>query len=292
MLAANSRVTDNGFMSQANSFLANCARNFVPFDDAMPSNTARDAIQGATMFDSTAQASGVYDVGSNDNNRAWGQDGPQVGVVLQLAPEDPIDKDFMLVICGEAIADPGATFGADQGGYIHFELSGINAGIDVFPYYARFDAIGVVPAVTAFTKRWCEGMHRIPGQNYLYAAVKRGEWLEHWAVHPDFELALLVDRVNVVQWLENKGAPLTHWNNITLTSGLNTGETCHAASDPRGQCRFLGAGSWHQYFYGWQWFIFDNGMPDNLAAGLKWTYDEWINNPSGDKRIFPEWVVV
>ena len=308
-------MVDSGKQTQANSIGVNC-KHYFPCDEGVAPAILTD-IAGGVVIDPALETDHSLDTGAANTIRMLSF-GTNVGLTGNLVA--PGSSDVVLIACGKSRIDIGNA-DSDYGGFIAFYIGTAgDAILRVQPYYSTFYSNSVIdPAGTALktiaTPVNKELLTRNDGQDYIFAAVKRGNKLEHWAdgiKTGDNDVTLGTAEMQ------------TDWNNFAPGNEIRVGHgaystdivLCQADSlkldvgnfncfiYPQHVTRSNGdkevpglfkiidgnsnsAGEYAQDIYGLAVFVFEDGAPDDIGEAITWMKEQWV---AGNKVIWPGWV--
>lgn len=262
-------LVDNSSPSQLNS-VSPASRHYFPcIADDVSASTLTDII-GGIVIDPVAQTD--HSVGAGATNTVRVQSYPtDIGIT---GAWDAIgSNDGIILVAAKARFDTGHA-DSNYGGFISFYVGTIETVIlRVQPYYSHFFA-GTDETQTN-TPEYDPNFIRNDGQDYIFAAVKRGNILEHWA---DGVLRGTVDITDSSSDLQ------ADWS--TMAPGAKIANS-HSRYDQDGTMK---SGEYPQDYYGFLYMVFEDGAPNDIGVAMDWNLDDWKNVPAGEKRIYPSWI--
>lgn len=307
MLAA-AGIENTAQIVDQSSTLSPNTRTFFDCSDSAAGGETVDAIKGSKLVDDGA---------TNDLIVA---DGALSGITLKLKVwtpqaitvadfDDPGSQDYLIIACGRSV-DLGLDVD-DNGSIAFYYGEGNNGQMKVQPYYAVFsDSTGatLLPYTrSAVTTTFQEDYKfRDIGADYMFSAVKRGDYMEHYAD------GNFTGSVNVAA--HHDGFLATKWRNQTGKgavialghSAYGDQKICDESFIASNVCEVLGETvpsfftiappntvdsvvNKEQDYYGILVHFFPNGAPlqSEIEAGMAWMKERWLN---GDKVIYPGWM--
>jgi len=315
--ASQAGITDSGSQTQENSIGPNC-KHFFPCSAAdVAASTLTDIVNGV-VIDPVAETD--HSVGAGADNTARVQSfGTNVGITGAWTA--PGAKDCVLMVCGKSRIDSGSA-DVDDGGFITVYVG--TAATQILraqPYYSTFfsgatsdpSSIGLNLIATPM---YLPNRTRVDGEDYCFAAVMRGDILEHWAD------GLLTGTNDVTK---GPSTMQTDWDNFApgaefrcshsaycldvMVCKASTGLTdpldfpCTIGLVPQAIIRANGdsevpggfklipgnaaqTGEYPQDYYGFALFVFENGAPNDVGEAMNWMKEQWS---AGNKVIWPGW---
>ena len=292
-------------VDQASTLSAN-TRTFFDCSDSAGGGETVDVIKGSKLVDDGA------------TNKLIVQDGAVSGVTVQLMAnppqsitvadyDDPDTQDYIIIACGRSV-DLGLDVD-DNGGIAFYYGDSDNGQMKVQPYYAVFsDSTTPIPLTRSIvTTPFQEGYKfRDVGDDYMFSALKRGDYMEHYAD------GNMTGSVNVAA--HHDGYLSAKWRNQTGKgrvirlghSAYGDQKICDDIFLDAGVCEVLGEivpsfftiappntvnsiVDKEQDYYGILVHFFPNGAPSQseIEAGMTWMKERWLN---GDKVIYPGWM--
>ena len=189
-MLANARRSNNAIMSSADS-LGPCCKHFFPCDGT---GTLTD-IKGGVTFTSANIKAGTTP--NSQNCLAWGTFG--VESLTSGSWYKPNGKDTIIIACGRALNGGNQ----DGGGHLSFYMGSTGHLLKVQPYYSVFIDDNTNAKKGLATLRSQEFKIREHGKVYAFAAVMRGNMLEHWAVKEGSSFATMTDAQSVLNASSN-----------------------------------------------------------------------------------------
>ena len=304
MLAASGKENTAQITDQASTLSGN-TKAFFDCNESYPVTATVDVVGGALTIDNVTGGNTVGD-GSEDGVNVSILSTPDGEHITGGNWPDPGTDDYIMLVCGKSV-DAGND--VDDNGAISFYFGERgNGAMRVQPYYASFmddtdlDCLWKADLATPYCETY---QRRTVGADYMFAGVKRGNYMEHYAE------GAMTGRVDIVshadgfladKWLNqvNRGAifqcghssygkrRLCTQQFIDFCACLVLGEPLNGSFEPIPP----NTGSiidYPQDFYGFVVHVFPNGMPSQseIENGMKWMKPRWL---AGDKVIYPGWM--
>jgi len=293
MLAAISKQNNAQIFDRESTQSTN-TKTFFAMEEAHPATVVTDVVGGtSTINNSTANVS--VEGGETDGVMMRILVNPTSLLAVGSWP-DPASQDYMILVCGRSLGT------GDANGCVALYVGNTSIGqMKVQPYYAVFQdtsSSGDVWLQSVSTQWAKEYSIRTIGEDYMFAAVKRGDIMEHYAD------GRLLGSVNVAT--ANGGILADAWRNqndksnllraghsgygdqLTCTQQLIDLTVCGEIGAPI-VGGFEGSANEAQDFYGMLYHFFPNGTPavTEIENGMQWMKPKWIG---GDKPIYPGWM--
>lgn len=300
MLAA-AGIENTAQIIDQDSTLSSNTRTFFDCSETAPVSVITDAVKGSTITDATPV---VVADGEIDGVTVKLFGGPNIGVANF---DDPGEQDYIIIACARSV-DAGAD--VDDNGAICFYYGNADNGqMKVQPYYSAFvDDTDIFPltrsgVATPFTDDY---VFRTVGDDYMFAATKRGNNMEHYAdgvFTGDVDVASHHSGYMSVKWLNQTGKDafirLGHSAYAYPTKCTQTlidsnacevvGETITSLFQDPISPNTDSIVNINQDYYGLVVHFFPNGLPSKaeIENGLKWMKTNWL---AGNKVIYPGWM--
>lgn len=217
-------------------------------------------------------------------------------------------NDYIILICAKASQGffAGETYNI---GAISLYVGGGDTQVKAQPYYAVFTDTTSGPPNTltylqAATPYKAANQHRTAGEVYMYAVVRRGNYMEHY---DDSGLTGSVDVTNYKDGQLASGWATQNYDDFIITghSAYGAPYICDQTYIDLGTCEVSGEtiiGTWYatdgdsqsvcdhpEDTYGILQHIFPNGCPSQaeIERGMAWMKSRW---QTGAKVIYPGWM--
>ena len=314
-------LADNGSPTQANS-VSPSSRHFLPCSAVDVAAEKLTDVIGDVVVDPAAQSGQSVEAGASNTARV--QSFVPGGIAIEGGWDAIGSNDAIILVAGKARIDSGSSDSLD-GGFISFYIGSASDVIfRVQPYYATFYDSNVSDPYsdgrdTIATPVDNNLLTRVDGQDYVFASVKRGDVMEHWAdgiktgenylVNSE-DSQMLSDWRNLqpgADFICSHGAYAKSIGrcdeNLESTDpiGFDCHHYSHLVTDIRGGVQVPGSfepldgntgvtGDYPQDYYGFLYMVFEDGAPNDVGEAMTWMLDDWKNNRVGEKRIYPGWM--